>query len=322
MTLMQSYASLLVWPAIVALPLVLTTGDLYAYLFPASWYDAAPRDFWNPPAGAAAGTAVARPSPVGLVLGLAAVVVGQVFMLGYFIALRGGILRAASTASTSAPASAVKSSAAKPASIQREGAREYDLNEGLATHLGQPEGFVLLGGYLIISWMTGLMPASYYSFSGGIDWPRVAAQLLVQDFVQYCMHMLEHKLDKRLYILSHKPHHRFTNPRLFDAFNGSITDTVAMILVPLIVTARVVDANVWTYMAFGSLYANWLTLIHSEYPHAWDGAFRRLGLGTAADHHVHHKVFKFNYGHLFMYWDRAFGTYKDPATVALFNKDV
>ena len=27
------------------------------------------------------------------------------------------------------------------------------------------------------------------------------------------------------------------------------------------------------------------------------------GFGTAADHHVHHKMFKYNYGHLFMYWD-------------------
>ena len=50
------------------------------------------------------------------------------------------------------------------------------------------------------------------------------------------MHVLEHKLDPRLYKASHKPHHRFTNPRLFDAFNGSPADTFLMILVPLLVT--------------------------------------------------------------------------------------
>ena len=87
-------------------------------------------------------------------------------------------------------------------------------------------------------------------------------------------------------------------------------------------TARCVDANVWSYMAFGSLYANWLTLIHAEYKHPWDSAFRAIGFGTAADHHVHHKTFVSNYGHLFMYWDRVMGTYKDPANVAEFNKGV
>lgn len=50
-----------------------------------------------------------------------------------------------------------------------------------------------------------------------------------------------------------------------------------MILVPMVITARLVDANVWSYMAFGSLYANWLTMIHSEHAHPWDSFFRTLG---------------------------------------------
>ena len=37
-----------------------------------------------------------------------------------------------------------------------------------------------------------------------------------------------------------------------------------MILVPLYSTAHLVHCNVWEYMSFGSLYASWLTLIHSE----------------------------------------------------------
>lgn len=95
-----------------------------------------------------------------------------------------------------------------------------------------------------------------------------------------------------------------------------------MILLPLYATANIVrDCNVWTYMVFGSMYANWLVLIHSEYVFPWDGIFRKLGLGTPGDHHVHHKVFKYNYGHLFMWFDRMFGTYRDPQCFApkLFN---
>lgn len=104
---------------------------------------------------------------------------------------------------------------------------------------------------------------------------------------------------------------------------GSAADTFLMILVPLFTTANLVrGANVWSYMAFGSLYANWLTLIHSEYAHPWDGAFRMLGLGTAADHHIHHALFVKNYGHLFMYFDWLCGTYKNPATCSKFNARV
>lgn len=48
-------------------------------------------------------------------------------------------------------------------------------------------------------------------------------------------------------------------------------------------------------------------LLHSEYPHPWDPWLSILGVGTPADHHVHHAKFKFNFGHLFMYWDKLFG---------------
>ena len=170
--------------------------------------------------------------------------------------------------------------------------------------------------------MLRLMPRSYYSCEGGIHWGHVAAQLLLQDLIQYLMHLGEHKLSSAFYRASHKPHHRFTNPRLFDAFNGSPTDTFLMILVPLVVTARLVDANVWTYMAFGSMYANWLTMIHAEYSHPWDNMFRKIGFGTSGDHHVHHKLFNYNFGHTFMYWDRILGTYRDPVSVSEFNADL
>ena len=55
------------------------------------------------------------------------------------------------------------------------------------THLAQPEGFVMLGGYLIGTWMLGLMPASYYAFDGGISWGQVVQCLLLQDLIQYMM---------------------------------------------------------------------------------------------------------------------------------------
>ena len=34
---------------------------------------------------------------------------------------------------------------------------------------------------------------------------------------------------------------------VFDAFDGSLVDTICMILIPLVITARLVPANVWPY---------------------------------------------------------------------------
>lgn len=271
---MKEQLSWIVWPCIASLPLMLTIGDLYKRVFPAEWYDTTPVDYWNHPEKK-------TPLPLGLTLGILAVVVGQIFTLLYFCCRRFGILGTCT-------------------SVQKEGAVKYELKEGMLTHLCQPEGFIMLGGYLIGTWMSGLMPSSYYSFSGGINWFHVFLQLLLQDFLQYLMHIAEHKVSSDFYKISHKPHHKFTNPRLFDAFNGSPTDTFVMIMVPLFITAHLVPANVWSYMAFGSLYANWLVLIHSEYIHVWDTLFYWLGFGTAADHHVHHKMFIYNFAHLFM----------------------
>jgi len=302
--LVIKFCACLVWPAICLLPLVLTLGgDICGYgaLFPREWYDEAPVHVEHGPYRMADPRTV---KPLGLTLGLLVVAVGQAFTFLYHALRRSAWLG--------------ETQKIQPA------ARPYDFREGLATHLSQPEGFALIGSYVIGTWMLGWMPASYYSFSGGINWPHVASQLLLQDLVQAIMHWGEHKISAWVYKKSHKPHHRFTDPRLFDAFDGSLTDTSLMIVIPLILVARMVPANVWSYMTFAALYSNWLVLIHSEYVHPWDCVFRKLGFGTAADHHVHHRLFVFNYGHLFMYWDKIFGTYRDPAEFAdkYFNKDV
>ena len=203
------------WSAIITVPLLLSVNDTYKEVFPATWYDSSPRDSWNNPV---------YPSPLGLSLGILAVVVGQVFVLLYFWARRSGYLGITT-------------------SVQKSGAPAYEFSEGLLTHLAQPEGFVMLGSYLIGTWMFGLMPASYYSFKGGINWVHVIMQLLLQDGIQYLMHLVEHKLDPRLYKASHKPHHKFTNPRLFDAFNGSATGTNFTNLIPYVI--RVASFNIF-----------------------------------------------------------------------------
>lgn len=187
--------------------------------------------------------------------------------------------------------------------------------EDLKKHLTNPEGFLLLSVYLSGTWIFGLMPNSYYLvWDSKCCYVDVLLQLLINDFYQTIAHIFEHKI-KKIYRYSHKSHHKHIRPTLFDAFDGGFLDTMFMILIPLYFTQLTMeyvfkrDVSVWSYMTFGSIYANYLCLIHSEYEHPWDWFFTKLGIGTPADHHQHHKLFNKNYGHIFMYWDKILGTY-------------
>ena len=48
-----------------------------------------------------------------------------------------------------------------------------------AGHLSQPEGFFLLGSYLAGTWMFRIMPESYYSGKGGVNFWHVFLQVAV-----------------------------------------------------------------------------------------------------------------------------------------------
>jgi sterol desaturase/sphingolipid hydroxylase (fatty acid hydroxylase superfamily) len=222
---------------------------------------------------------------IGLCLGISSVLIGQISTITYYVQY------------------------SHKQTVQQKEPRIYPLWETILKHFAELEGIVLLAAYLSTTWYIGWMPLSYYYFSGGISWIDVLSQLLVQDFLQYIMHRFEHHCST-IYKYIHKPHHRFTNPILFDAFQGSCGDTIFMILIPLFITSRIVHTNGLSYMTFGTIYANWLTLIHSEYIHSWDTIFSQIGFGTPMNHHIHHKLYKYNYGHLFTYWDHLFGTYK------------
>lgn len=204
--------------------------------------------------------------------------------------------------------------------IQNKEHYKYNIFESLYKHFSYPEGFILLILYLTLTWECKLLPYSYYNFNDNINFKSVFIYLLCLDLLQYIMHRCEHNLSKNLpylYNLSHKLHHRHLNPKFFDAFSGSIIDTFFMILIPLFITSNFIKLNGWSYIISGCIYSSWLTLIHSQFSHPWDSIFHKFSLGTPADHHVHHITFKFNYGHLFMFWDKLFGTYKDPKDIFL-----
>ena len=252
---------LLLWPCIILLPLCMTTFGAHEWLFPDTWWQ----------------DSVYYPSPLGLLLGLSSVILGITFTCLYHWTRIHNII------------------CSKPVFIQPNAVSKYHFWTGFREYLTSPEGFIMIGGYLSSTWIFRMMPKSYYLYNDGINWLHVFAQLLIQDFLQFVMHLAQHKVSSIVYRSSHKQHHRFVSPCLFNAFDGSIGDTVCMIIVPLYVTSQIFHVNVWTYMTFGTIYSMSLVLIHSDHPHPWEPVFQFCLIGTSTDHKLHHQLFHCNY---------------------------
>lgn len=155
------------------------------------------------------------PDPVGLMSGIFAVICGQIVVLCYhywhvhFCGSR---------------------------RIQTQDVHPSPFWPGTLSHLSQPEGFILLGGYLTGTWMFNLMPKTYYRWEGGFNISHIATQvdtsfpaslatnmcfdelvaiqLVINDFLQTMMHYgVSHTVPWTALICTNKPSnsHRSTN---------------------------------------------------------------------------------------------------------------
>lgn len=193
--------------------------------------------------------------------------------------------------------------------------RQQPRTSELVRHVFQPESFALVFGYLTASWRLGWLQPTYYRADmpftvRGILWD-VLLQFLTVDLVMFWVHVLEHRT-RGWYKHSHRHHHVFVKPRLLHAFQGSVVDTLGLIVLPLMVTGAL-PVHYWSYVMFGTLYSMYFALIHSEFDHPWEPWSGFLGLATSGDHFRHHKHFNCNFGHFFTFWDRALGTYRAAA---------
>jgi hypothetical protein len=122
-------------------------------------------------------------------------------------------------------------------------------------HFAKPSAFALMGLYLSATYLLGWMPPSYYDLHAPVAFPHVLLQLVVVDVFTVINHVAEHSVSE-LYVASHKPHHRFVSPQLFDAFDGTIADTALLILLPLFCTMRLLPmVHTWSYIVFGMSYS-------------------------------------------------------------------
>lgn len=240
------------------------------------------------------------PEPKGLLIGLGSVAVAQLFLILYQHNRR------------------INESKLRSVSIQL---KDYKyLSTFIADvihHLKRVELFLLVP-YLALTWMFNLMPESYYNLNQSFSFIELIFQLLVVDWFTYSFHVILHYFPT-IYKSSHKPHHKFTNPQLFDAFDATIIDTIFIILIPLFATANLCHVSCYSYVWFGVTYSTHFMLIHSEAEHSFDKVLKLFGVMTAADHHVHHALFNWNYGHFFTIYDKLGGTYKSPKSIKTFR---
>ena len=172
-------------------------------------------------------------------------------------------------------------------------------------HILVYEGIPLSYTFLFIYWYTGLLPKTYYNLTFKFETTKFITMLLLQDFIQFISHLIAHKLKLRYHI----PHHKAIIPKTIDAFQGSILDTILMVLLPLFFTLQVIQTNCLTLQIFGSFYSSYLILIHANYEHKWEKYTSKLGFLTTKDHREHHKRRIVNFGHIFIFWDLIFKTY-------------
>jgi len=138
------------------------------------------------------------PNPDGLLCGLAGAGIGQICCVAYQYLRRQVLL---------------KSSSKKLIQLRK---LEYSRSfvQDVLAHMQRVELFLLVP-YLSLTWMFSLMPESYYDIESPCNFFHVLVQLLVVDFFTYVFHVGEHTIS-RWYILTHKAHHKFTNPQLFN----------------------------------------------------------------------------------------------------------
>ena len=127
---------------------------------------------------------------------------------------------------------------------------------------------------------------------------EIISLTILVDFIQFNLHLLEHKL----HFKSHSIHHRKTTPSCCDAFHTGIFDAALQLVLPIYIAICVVDPNKTSLIAFGCFYAYWLQWIHSNSPYAL--SIKSSFFVTPSYHRIHHQQPTKNLSHVFIIWDQ------------------
>jgi len=142
---------------------------------------------------------------------------------------------------------------------------------------------------------------------------RVVAFYLLADLGSYWMHRLMHT---RHVWRVHRWHHSPTQLYWLAGVRTTIPHQVLFNLPTIVLLPIIVGGPLWLYLAMiveGVARNNWMHLNVS-----WRSNWLERVIVTPRYHQIHHsadaQLHDGNYGALFTFWDRMFGTYIDPDT--------
>jgi sterol desaturase/sphingolipid hydroxylase (fatty acid hydroxylase superfamily) len=147
------------------------------------------------------------------------------------------------------------------------------------------------------------------------SWARICLAILIVDFVIYWIHRAQHRSD--LLWRTHAWHHSIEQLYWFSGFRTSFFHSFLYAIPVTSVSLLVFNL---TPLEAGIGYSIGLLV------QFWEHTNLRIDVGwlkyiiiTPDYHRVHHATShnRSNYGTTFSFWDRMFGTYRDPATVPL-----
>lgn len=173
-------------------------------------------------------------------------------------------------------------------------------------------------GYLIITAATNVFTflvvwAAYYYLAPvvlPVTWWTFILCLVFYDFCRYWAHRIAH--EQRFWWASHITHHSSDHYNLTVSFRLCWVDQVKLIFFVPVVLIGFNPLMFFTIHQIGVLYQFWQ---HTDLIPPMPKWFEAI-MVTPTNHKVHHgkneQYIDVNYGSMFIFWDKLFGTYKAP----------
>jgi sterol desaturase/sphingolipid hydroxylase (fatty acid hydroxylase superfamily) len=156
-------------------------------------------------------------------------------------------------------------------------------------------------------------------------WLALPCTLLIKSLGQYAFHLCSHR--QPLLWRLHRVHHCDVHLDVSSALRTHPLEMIAssVFVIPIVVLCGLPPVVLAAYEAI-EVFVNMLTHANLRVPATVERYARSL-LVTPGLHRLHHSDFQAetdsNYGNVFSFWDRAFGTYRDetvrPATAFRFG---
>ncbi len=171
---------------------------------------------------------------------------------------------------------------------------------------------VLAQSILKLFFFTNIYPLVYSHrlFEISLDWYQIFATLFMYTFLQWFIHLLNHKI--RFFWCLHEVHHSATDMNVTTGLRTSIFDLVSLEMMYLLIPF--LGFHYIFYFFFYSINKFWGSFIHLNEKMVGNIPLLKYLLVTPAGHHLHHArnipYIDKNYGELVPWFDYLFKTFE------------